>query len=270
MNPDLAPHLTGKETQIMKAIILSAGQGRRLLPLTETTPKCALPVLGRSILEWQLHEIAKCAVDEVVVVTGFGADQVDEILDRDHGVPARALYNPFYAHSDNLGTCWIARGEMDGPFMILNGDTLFEASVMRRLLDSSAEMAITLATDVKLDYDADDMKIISQDRRLLRVGKQLELNMVNGESIGMMVFRQEGISRFADKLDYLMRYGEGLNRWYLSAIDALAQEWSVAICPVQGLRWCEVDNRADLSRAELEIEHWLRGREPHSGMALNG
>lgn len=254
----------------MKAIILSAGQGRRLLPLTENTPKCALPVLGRSILEWQLREIAKCAVDEVVVVTGFGADRVDEILDRDHGIPARTLYNPFYAHSDNLGTCWVARGEMDGPFMILNGDTLFEASVMQRLLDASADMPITLATDIKSDYDPDDMKIVSQDRRLLRVGKQLELNAVNGESIGMMVFRHEGIGRFSDKLDYLMRYGEGLNRWYLSAIDALAQEWSVGICPIQGLSWCEVDNRADLSRAELEIERWLQVRGPRSGIASNG
>ena len=123
-------------------------------------------------------------------------------------------------------------------------------------------MPITLATDVKPDYDPDDMKIVSQDRRLLRVGKQLELNVVNGESIGMMVFRDEGIGRFSDKLDYLMRYGEGLNRWYLSAIDALAQEWSVGICPIQGLSWCEVDNRADLSRAELEIERWLQARGP--------
>ncbi|MGD8976821.1 MAG: phosphocholine cytidylyltransferase family protein [Gammaproteobacteria bacterium] len=242
----------------MKVIILSAGQGRRLLPLTENMPKCALPVLGRSILAWQLHEIAKCPVDEVVVVTGFGADRVDDILARDHGVPVRALYNPFYAHSDNLGTCWVARSEMEGPFVVLNGDTLFEADIMQRLLARGADSPITLATDVKSDYDPDDMKIISQDRRLLRVGKQLELDRVNGESIGMMVFRGEGIGRFRDKLDYLMRFGEGLNRWYLSAIDALAREWRVGICPIQGLSWCEIDNRSDLSRAEIVLGSWQK------------
>ena len=47
----------------MKAIILSAGQGRRLLPLTENVPKCALTVAGRSTLEWQLQEIARCDID---------------------------------------------------------------------------------------------------------------------------------------------------------------------------------------------------------------
>ena len=88
----------------MKAIILSAGQGRRLLPLTQDTPKCALPVLGRSVLEWQLNEIARVAVDEVVVVSGFGANAVDEIAAQPHGVPVRTLYNPFYGRCDNLGT----------------------------------------------------------------------------------------------------------------------------------------------------------------------
>ena len=47
----------------MKAIILSAGQGRRLLPLTEDTPKCLLPLSGRSLLEWQLRALAAACRD---------------------------------------------------------------------------------------------------------------------------------------------------------------------------------------------------------------
>ena len=64
----------------MKAIILSAGQGRRLLPHTESRPKCALAVAGRAILDWQLHQAALAGIDEAVVVTGFHADVVDAIV----------------------------------------------------------------------------------------------------------------------------------------------------------------------------------------------
>ena len=61
----------------MKAIVLSAGQGRRLLPLTETRPKCLAPLSGRSLLAWQLEGLNIAGVKEAVVVTGFGAEQVE-------------------------------------------------------------------------------------------------------------------------------------------------------------------------------------------------
>ena len=64
----------------MKIIILSAGQGRRLLPLTQSRPKCSLLINGRPLLEWQLREISLCAVDEVVIATGYEAGVVEEIV----------------------------------------------------------------------------------------------------------------------------------------------------------------------------------------------
>jgi len=240
----------------MKAIILSAGQGRRLLPLTESRPKCALPVGPRSVLEWQLHEIAQTAVDEVVVVTGFGADTVDALVGAWRGLPVRTVYNPFFAHCDNLGTCWVARGEMHGDFVIVNGDTLFEAPILERLLAQSAMAPVTLVTDSKAAYDDDDMKVMVAGGRLARVGKQLDRAGVNGESIGMMHFRPDGARRFTAQVEHMMRHGSGLKQWYLSAIDALAREGLVATCAINGLSWCEIDDRADLDRAAGVVASW--------------
>ncbi len=244
----------------MKAIILSAGQGRRLLPLTADKPKSAIAVLDRSVLEWQLNEIAQCAVDEVVVVTGFAADVIDDIARRQTAVRVRTLYNPFFAQCDNLGTCWIARHEMQGDFIIVNGDTLFEAAIMRRLLATDVGAAVTLVTDSKPAYDDDDMKVVVRDGRLRRVGKQLDRAEVNGESIGMMCFRREGGARFTAQLDHMMRYGTGLKQWYLAAVDKLADDGLVATCPIDGLSWCEIDDRADLERAARVVSAWYPAR----------
>jgi choline kinase len=245
----------------MKVIILSAGQGRRLLPLTETTPKCALPVAGRTLLDWQLNEIGRCGVDEVVVLTGFGADRVDEIVAATATPRVRTLYNPFYALSDNLGTCWVASREMVGPFVLINGDTLFEAAILQRLLASGSDAAVTLVTDRKSGYDADDMKVVVEDERLRRVGKTLTEG-VNGESIGMMAFHGDGPMLFRDMVAHLMRYGEGVKRWYLSAIDELARKQHVQVCDIHGLSWCEVDEAEDLAHAQQVVTGWPRYEAP--------
>ncbi len=120
----------------MKAIILSAGQGRRLLPFTESTPKCLLPVDGeRPALEVQLRVLAACGVSEARVMVGFQAEKVDAFLATDPvpEIHVETLYNPFFDSSDNLVTAWLARPQMQGDFLLMNGDTLFEPAVLRRL-----------------------------------------------------------------------------------------------------------------------------------------
>jgi len=241
----------------VKAIILSAGQGRRLMPLTESTPKCCLRPWGDvSILEWQISQLAVSGIDEVVVVTGFGHDKVEEVVGRIEGIRVRTLYNPFYHLSDNLGTCWVARHEMNGPFVLINGDTLFEAAVLQHLLKDAGRFPITLATDQKVSYDSDDMKIWSERDRLCRVGKTLDRSHVNGESIGMMVFHETGARIFVQKIEDLMRKGDGLKRWYLSAIDELAQTGVVGVSSIHGLSWCEVDDPVDFAHAEQVVKVW--------------
>ena len=240
----------------MKAIILSAGQGRRLMPLTESMPKCCLMLDGKTLLEHQVESLVANGVDEIVVVTGFGHQIVDDVVAKISGVSIRTLFNPFYALSDNLGTSWVARSEMKVPFLLVNGDTLFEPSTLARLLSGQRSFPITLATDNKGRYDDDDMKICAVGDQLKQVGKRLDMNIVNGESIGMMVFNQAGADAFVQKVECLMTGADGLARWYLSAIDDLAREDLVGISSIEGLGWCEVDDLADYAHAEKTIKSW--------------
>jgi choline kinase len=234
----------------MKAIILSAGQGKRLLPLTAELPKCAVAVHGQSMIEWQIDELLKCGVEDISVVLGYGADKVEKLLDERYGRGSvRTLFNPFFSVADNLGSCWIARTEMTEDFIILNGDTLFQAPVLERLL-GSAPHPITVTIDRKSSYDSDDMKVILDGERLLRIGKDLPLDQVHAESIGMLLFRGEGAGLFRRSVEAIMRNPASLKRWYLSVIDELAQRTPVWTCCIEGLAWGEVDCPSDLKRAE--------------------
>lgn len=241
----------------MKAIILSAGQGSRLLPLTQDRPKCLLPLGSRSVLEWQIGELARCGVDEVVVVVGFKAQAVEEVLARMErpGLAIRTVFNPFYHLADNLASCWMARHEMDGDFLLVNGDTVFQAPILERLL-AAPEAPVTLTIDRKTSYDADDMKVQVDGQRLLAVGKTLPLDTVDGESIGMSRFRGEGPRHFTDALEAAMRTPEGLKWWYLRVIGLLAAQSLVQVCSIEGLTWGEVDYLPDLARAQSLVASW--------------
>lgn len=240
----------------MKAIILSAGQGTRLLPLTARAPKCTVSLHGRTLIDWQIDQLLACGVEDVVVVTGFGAAHVEEVLGRRGAASSfSTVYNPFFEVADNLASCWMARDEMIEDFFLLNGDTLFEPAVVQRLLDSPVN-PVTLATDHKAHYDDDDMKVQLAGRRLVRVGKDLPRDLVDGESIGLMLFRAEGPGLFREALDQSMRRPGGLKQWYLSVIGQLAREGHVWTQSIEGLDWAEVDYPLDLARATKMVGQW--------------
>lgn len=234
----------------MKAVILSAGQGKRLLPLTADRPKCILPVLGRTMIEWQIDELARCGIERVIVVLGYGAEKVEAVLRRRYGSDqVKTVYNEAYAISDNLVSCWAVNDEMDSDFVLLNGDTLFEAAVLERLLGTESH-PVTVTISHKKHYDDDDMKVELDGQRLVKIGKDLMPEKVHGESIGMILFRERGPMLFREALEKALKDPSSQSKWYLSVIDNMAQSMPVWTCSVKDLQWCEVDYPADLKLAE--------------------
>ncbi|MEW6167302.1 MAG: phosphocholine cytidylyltransferase family protein [Pseudomonadota bacterium] len=241
-----------------RAIILSAGQGSRLLPLTEQLPKCLLDLSGRSMLEWQLLGLAQAGVREAVVVTGFRTELVEDALRRitPASMHVQTLFNPFYKLADNLASCWMARSQLSGPCLILNGDTLFEPAIAQKLL-AAPRAPITVTVDRKPRYDADDMKVSCQGDRLRAIGKTLPDAQVNGESIGFLRFDEQGAALFVEELERSMRTPQGPGQWYLSAIDRLAAGGAeVRVVSIEGLQWGELDFPADLLRVRALAAAW--------------
>lgn len=252
-----------------RAVILSAGQGSRLLPLTESMPKCLIDLSGRSMLEWQLLALAEVGIREAVVVTGFREALVDEALQRfaPPQMRIRTLFNPFYKLADNLASCWMVREALQGPCLLLNGDTLFEPEIARRLLAAPAA-PITVTIDRKPRYDADDMKVTTENDRLRAIGKKLPAEQTHGESIGFLRFDATGAALFVEQIERMMRTTEGPGLWYLSAINCLASEGAeVRVASIEGLSWGELDFQADLVRARALSAEWCGRRASYGAGA---
>ena len=241
---------------ISKAIILSAGQGSRLLPLTSDMPKCMIDFNGRTLIEWQIEALRANGVRHISVVTGFRTQRVESHLARVNGVEIETIFNPFFQVADNLGTCWIAREAMDQDFIILNGDTIISDEIVAKLIDGS-RWPITVTVDVKTAYDEDDMKVHREGEKLMSIGKRLGADVANAESIGMLAFRGEGPATFRAQVEKMMRTPEGVERWYLRAIDMLAMEQEIGTVSIHGLEWAEVDFPQDVEIAKALTAKWV-------------
>ena len=111
----------------------------------------------------------------------------------------RTLFNPFYHVADNLGSVWMAREEFDRDLLLLNGDTLVSPTLLARVL--AAETGpIAVTVDEKEDYDSDDMKVLRDGDRLLRIGKALQPGRYIAESIGLLAFRGDGPGIFVEQV----------------------------------------------------------------------
>ena len=243
---------------IENAILLSAGQGSRLLPLTAERPKCLIEFSGRSLIGWQIEMLARRGVRRIEVVTGFETDMVEAHLAgiSDPRVEIVTHFNPFYQVADNLGSCWIVRDRMEaGDFLILNGDTLVSEEIVGRVLQGS-DWPIAVTVDVKDEYDSDDMKVERAGERLVRIGKTLTAEQANAESIGFLAFRGEGADLFREAVRKAMRTPEGVNHWYLKVIDTLADTGKVGTVSIAGSAWAEVDFLTDIEQANALTERW--------------
>jgi choline kinase len=234
----------------MKAIILAAGHGSRLLPLTLTTPKCLVAVGGRAILDQQLDAVAAAGFDGAVIVGGYRVDQVAAHLQaRDQALPTELVFNPFWAVANSIGSVWAARDALDQPFALMNGDTLFETAILRRALDSP-RAGVTLVVERLSHAGLDDMLVETDGDRVVAVGKQIPGHVATDRSLGLIV--STGCTAYADALRAVIGEENGIQSYHHAVVRRVAEGPGVtAVRIAPGARWQEVDRPED-------IDQWQR------------
>jgi L-glutamine-phosphate cytidylyltransferase len=242
----------------VRVIILAAGQGKRLLPLTAEVPKALLDIGGKTLIERQIEAFAGQSITDFVVITGYAAGLMEQALVRISArlnVKIKSIYNPFYAVADNLASCWLARHEMQDDFIQVNGDNVFRQDLVEVLLKAPNGPA-TVAVNRKPTFDADDMKVMLDGSRVTEIGKTLPLDTVDAEAIGFYIFRGTGCRAYTNELEIAMRDPQGLRRWFPSAVGSLAKKIEVHSLHIDGLKWCEVDFPVDLQGARQLVASW--------------
>ena len=126
--------MSAKE-KITTALLLAAGTGSRLRPLTHAAPKCLTVVGGRPILGRLLDNLKQQGIIRLIVVTGHLEDQIRTYLEQnDAGLDVDFIFNPDYRTTNNIYSLWLARQLIDEPFVLIESDLVFDASMLSEML----------------------------------------------------------------------------------------------------------------------------------------
>jgi choline kinase len=236
----------------MIGIVLVAGAGRRLLPLTEDLPKTLLSVADDvTILDIGLHNLAAAGVEDVVLVTGASSHQVDSRLDAlqaRHGVRLRTVFNDKALVWNNAYSLWLAREFFAEGVLLCNGDTVHPESVEHTILAAPAA-EITLAMDDVKPLAEEEMKIILDDAgHMKRINKAIDPATAAGEYIGVTRIASSAADGLAAALEETWRRDNGLyyEDGYQTYVD---NGGTVTVAPIGEVSWVEVDNHDDLAKA---------------------
>lgn len=230
----------------MKALILAAGLGSRLAPITDNWPKSLVPVNGKPILIKQIENLLENGVTDITVISGYKAEFLEEAVTVKYpGV--RIICNTEYAETNNMYSAWLGREAMDGEgFLMMNADVFYDASVISALLSCPAEDAIV--TDIG-SYFEESMKVTEENGRLSSISKTIPRSEALGASIDVYKFSKLGGAAFFNKCEeYIIVKGER-KLWSEVALNDILSDIEFKACPLVG-RWLEIDNHEDLAAAQ--------------------
>lgn len=236
----------------MKGVVLAAGPGRRLHPLTKDVPKTLLELAdGRTILDLAVLNLKTVGLDEIAVVTGFGAERIAERrreLERRYGVRLELVFNERSTEWNNAYSLWLAREMFDDGAILVNGDTVHPASVEERLLEARGA-DVLLALDSEKPLADEEMKVVlAEDGRLGRINKAVDPAEAQGEYIGVTLIEPTGAGPLADALETTWCRDPSL--YYEDGFQELADRGGdVRAASIGSVDWVEVDDHEDLARA---------------------
>lgn len=189
----------------MKAIILAAGEGKRLRPLTNNTPKCMVNLFGKSLLQWQIETFRSCQIDDISVVTGYRSELIN--------LPRLKIFqNKKFETTNMVESLFCASQELSEQTIVSYGDIIFEKKVLDKLIQSKADFSVIVDKnwkrywEIRFDNplnDAESLKIDTDDN-ITSIGKKTQkIDEIEGQYIGLMKFQNTGlekIKKFYEKI----------------------------------------------------------------------
>ena len=229
----------------MKVILLNSGVGERLLPSSEDTPKCLLEICGNQILGRELDCIKEYGINDIIITTGPFAEKIREYVAHKHpDVSVTYVQNNMFKETNYIYSLWLCKDLIDDDVLLLHGDVVLEAPVLKELLDCERESCVLVNRDIPPPEK--DFKARIVDKRVKEIGVDV---------YGSGCFFMPPVYRFSKKdfKNWIKVIGEFVDKGNVrvyaeNALNQILDE--MKLTPVYYTGFCmEVDTAYDLDLA---------------------
>ena len=249
----------------MRAIIIAAGIGGRLFPITNNKPKCMLEVAGKTILETQLEALRYHGINDIVVVRGYQKEKINY-------PDLRYCENKDYLNNNILESLFSAEHEMNDDFIASYSDILYDKEIVRKLLENKSGIDLIVDVDWKRRYEGRTLHPITEaelvmvkNNRITKIGKGLDPCKAHGEFIGLGIFSGNAVETLKSVYsevkvafkDKPFHNAANIQKAYLTDMiqELIDRNYLVKNIDING-EWFEIDTPQDLERARKE---WKTG-----------
>ena len=251
-------HIGPENERVTTALLLAAGLGNRLNPLTQNMPKCLTVVNGVPILEQLVSSLDQHDFKRLVVVTGHFENCIQDFLGTQvGGITIDYVYSPLYATTNNIYSLWMAREIIREPFLLIESDLVFDVSLLDEMLYPDriaiARMQPWMnGTTVTVDR--------FQEVKAFWIGDAGPSDEIMYKTVNIYSFSLSSWHQIKERLDQHISAGR-VNDYYETVFEEMVADGSLSLQTVSfdGKPWYEIDTIEDLAEAEeMFLTDWYK------------
>lgn len=235
----------------MIAIILAAGTGSRMRPLTETTHKCLLEINNEPIIKNQLNNLNKAGLNDIMLVGGHKFDLIKNYLENEIPGKIKYAFNPFYETTNSIVSLWFAVQNIDSDILIVNSDVIFDDDLIKRMCNTGYDIAVAVSKEWS---DERGYKAEIIDDFVVNMSMNIEKGKIGGEYAGMVFVKKEELQKLKDQCEKLM-IEKKFNGWFEDMIvDLIKNDAKAKSVEVDTEKWYELDTVEELEHARSKFQ----------------
>jgi len=240
----------------MKAIILAAGVGSRLRPITNNKPKTMVNVNGKPMIAYIVDAILSASIIEIVVCTGYRAEQIEKFLKETYPTAQFSFVNnSAYETTNNMFSLYLARKHLKGDIILMNADLVFDKTIIQDLVKQDG---CVIPVDKGL-FQQESMKLLVENNEVRHISKNISEKDSYGCSIDIYKLDNKATNVMNIQIKRIIEEEEELNQWTEVLLDRIISEELINAIPynINGRKWYEVDDFQDLALAEIILNEKL-------------